>query len=141
AVDRRKCALWNVSVADVQNALQTAVGGKPCTQVIEGEKSFDLTLRWPERLRADEDLILDIPVDVIGHAVTSGTVPSAPQTPVSGPSTGVSPTGTSAAMPSLSGSLQNPVLNATTPRRRLRDLLTPPESPGQPDRAADFTRP
>src|SRR5262249_19626114 len=27
-IDRDKCALWNVSVADVQNVIQTAVGGK-----------------------------------------------------------------------------------------------------------------
>src|SRR5262249_23261114 len=43
-IDRPKCALWNVSVADVQNVIQTAVGGKACTQVIEGERAFDLTV-------------------------------------------------------------------------------------------------
>jgi cobalt-zinc-cadmium resistance protein CzcA len=141
AVDRHKCALWNVNVADVQNALQTAVGGKPVTQMIEGEKSFDVTLRWPERLRETEDLILDIPVDVVGHTVTPGSVPSTPQTPVSGASTGVSSTGTSAALPALSGSTANPLLTTTTPRRRLRDLVTPPQDGAQAGREEDFTRP
>ena len=46
-IDREKCALWNVSVADVQDVIQTAVGGKAFTQMIEGEKTFDITLRWP----------------------------------------------------------------------------------------------
>jgi cobalt-zinc-cadmium resistance protein CzcA len=140
-VDRRKCALWNVSVADVQNALQTAVGGKPFTQMIEGEKSFDVTLRWPARLRADEDLILEIPVDVVGHTVTPGSVPAASPTPVSGASTGVSPTGTSASLPAVSGSTQNPVVNSTTPRRRLRDLMTPSDDPAAAERGGDLTRP
>jgi cobalt-zinc-cadmium resistance protein CzcA len=140
-VDRDKAALWNVSVGDVQNALQTAVGGRPFTQMIEGEKTFDVTLRWPERLRASEDLILNIPVDVVGHTVTPGSVPSAPATPVSGASTGVSPTGTSAALPAVSGSTQNPALPTATPRRRLRDLVRPPEDAHGGDGESAFTRP
>src|SRR5205823_14303999 len=103
----------------------------------EGEKTFDVTLRWPERLRENEDLILDIPVDVLGHTVTPGSVPTAAATPQSGASTGVSPTGTSAVMPTLSGSTQNPVLNSLTPRRRLRDLVADPAA----DRRGDYTRP
>jgi cobalt-zinc-cadmium resistance protein CzcA len=140
-VDRRKCALWNVSVSDVQNALQTASEGKAFTQMIEGERLFDITLRWPWQLRADEDLLLKIPVDVISHTVTPGSIPSAPQTPATGPSTGVSPTGTSASMPALGGSTQNPVVNSTTPVRRLRDLVTPLPGPGRPGAGENFTRP
>src|SRR5262249_3652001 len=135
-VDRDRCAHWNVSVADVQNALQTAVAGKPATQVIEGERTFDLSLRWPERLRENEDLILDIPVDVVANTVTPGSVPTAPPTPASGGSTGVSPTGTSGALPSVSGSTQNPAIPTPTPRRRLRDLVSPPAG-----RDNDFTKP
>src|SRR5262249_36540561 len=80
-VDRDKCARWNINVADVHNVIQTAVGGKAFSQMIEGEKTFDLTLRWPARLRDNEDLILDIPVDVTNHTVTPGSVASAAQTP------------------------------------------------------------
>jgi len=36
--------------SDVQDVLATAVGGKSLTQVVEGERKFDVTLRWPERL-------------------------------------------------------------------------------------------
>ena len=50
-IDRNKCALWNVSVADVHNVIQSAIGGKMVSQMIEGEKSFDITIRWPARLR------------------------------------------------------------------------------------------
>jgi cobalt-zinc-cadmium resistance protein CzcA len=36
AIDRDKCAQWNVKVADVEHVIQTAVGGAPFTQMIEG---------------------------------------------------------------------------------------------------------
>ena len=70
--------LWNISVANVHNVIQTAIGGKTVSQMIEGEKSFDITLRWPERLREDETDILDIPVDVTGHLVTGGAQAGTP---------------------------------------------------------------
>ena len=50
-VDRQRCARWGVNVADVQDVIATAVGGKAFSQMIEGERSFDIALRWPERLR------------------------------------------------------------------------------------------
>src|SRR5262249_25676490 len=110
-IDRAQCSLWNVSVADVHNVIETAVGGKPFTQMIEGEKTFDVTLRWPERLRHTEDLILNIPVDVGSHTVTPGTAASLPSTPVSGASTGLAATGTSLTMPALTGNAFNSPVN------------------------------
>jgi cobalt-zinc-cadmium resistance protein CzcA len=139
-VDRDKCARWNINVADVHNVIQSAVGGKAFSQMIEGEKTFDLTLRWPARLRDNEDLILDIPVDVMSHTVTPGSVASTAQTPVSGPSSGLSSTGTSVVMPSLTGSSQN-APPASTPRRPLRDLVMPLAEDGQPSPQGSFTRP
>ena len=35
--------------------------------MIEGEKTFDVTLRWPARLRSDEQSILNIPVDITNN--------------------------------------------------------------------------
>src|SRR4029077_9885438 len=66
-VDRTRCKQWGVSVADVENAIKVAVGGQAITQMIEGEKTFDVALRWPERLRGNEQAILDIPVEVINN--------------------------------------------------------------------------
>ena len=45
AIDRERCAMWNVSVAQVQDALQTSVAGKAFTQMVEGERTFDITAR------------------------------------------------------------------------------------------------
>jgi len=66
-VDREKCSRWGISVNDVQNVLSSALGGKTMSSMIEGEKLFDITVRWPARLRRDEQSILDIPLDVLNN--------------------------------------------------------------------------
>ena len=85
-MDRQKCARWNVSAADVQAVIQSAVGGKAVTQMQEGGKTFDVTVRWPEQLRDSGDVILRIPVPVTGNQVivTSGYAHSTPLTPKAG---------------------------------------------------------
>src|SRR5262249_14963709 len=142
-IDRQKCNLWGVSVNDVQVVTKTAVGGQAFTQMIEGEKMFDITLRWPARLRSDEDAILSIPVDVSNNTVTPGSVPSFQPTPLTGSSSGLAMTGTSAALPSLTGSMFNANLNNTSsvPRLRLRDLVTPLDENGLSNPKGQFIRP
>src|SRR5262249_47692881 len=98
-VDREKCAFWNLLPADVQNTIQTAVGGKPASQMIEGEKTFDITVRLAKRWRQNEDAILRIPIDITNHTVTPGAVASMAATPMTGPSGGVPSLGTSLSMP------------------------------------------
>jgi heavy metal efflux system protein len=143
SIDREKCAYWNVSVADVESVIQTAVGGRPFTQMREGEKTFDVTLRWPERLRQGETEILDIPVDVTGHRVTSGPIAKLEGTPFTGPSAGISSIGTSTEMPAITGSRISGALIdlSDTPRRLLRELVTPIGDDGEPRPGARFVRP
>ena len=43
-----------------------AIGGKAFTQMVEGEKLFDIVLRLPPHLRDDPNVIAQIPVDVPG---------------------------------------------------------------------------
>ena len=50
-IDRQKIARFGINVADVQEIVTTAIGGKPATQVYEGERRFQLTLRFPELYR------------------------------------------------------------------------------------------
>ena len=142
-IDRSKCALWNVRVADIEDVIQTAVGGKPFSQMIEGEKTFDISLRWPEKLRQSMDYILDIPVDVVKNRITSSNMASLAGTPLTGSSVGVSMTGTAARMPSLTGSSFNATLDdlSRVPRRRLRDLVTPIDAQGRPDPNGSFVQP
>ena len=140
-VDRQKCAHWNVSPADVQAVVQTAVGGKAATQIQEGGKMFDLTVRWPLRLRADEQSILAIPVPV-SNIVTPGSQTLQPATPVSSGSAGLTATGTTAPPPSATGNQFNaPTIFTNTPTRRLSDLVTPANPKGEPDPDGAFMRP
>ena len=46
--DRAKIARYGLNVADVNTLIETAVGGTPATQVIQGERSFDLVVRLQE---------------------------------------------------------------------------------------------
>jgi cobalt-zinc-cadmium resistance protein CzcA len=126
-IDRRSCARWNLKVGDVQAVGETAVGGKPFNQMIEGERSFDITLRFPKQQRSNLDAILNIPVDVSGNTVASSQTPGQSPTPVSGSNSGPSPTGSSADLPSLTGSGLNGTMNdlSRTPHRRLGEMVTP----------------
>src|SRR5262249_14441075 len=141
-IDRDKCALWNVSVADVQNVIQSAVGGKSVTQMIEGEKNFDVAIRWPQRLRSDQSAILNIPVDVTSHTVAYPSFSDVSATPLTGASRAPATSGTSVAMPAATGSsLAAANALAAGPRRRLGDFVTPVNAQGHPDPSGEFVRP
>src|SRR5271165_2885432 len=60
AVDRRQAARYQINVADVQDSIQTAVGGNPLTQVLDGERRYDLTLRYLPQYRDTQDAIENI---------------------------------------------------------------------------------
>ena len=45
-VDREQAARYQINVADVQDAVQTAVGGNAVTQVLQGERRYDLVMRY-----------------------------------------------------------------------------------------------
>jgi cobalt-zinc-cadmium resistance protein CzcA len=51
-VDRDKIARYGINVADVEAVIQAAVGGQAVTQVIQGEKLFDLVVRMQPQFRS-----------------------------------------------------------------------------------------
>ena len=59
-VDRQKASRYGINVADVQDAIQTAVGGNALTQVLQGEQRYDLVLRYQPRYRNTEEAIEQI---------------------------------------------------------------------------------
>src|SRR6202034_1069028 len=59
-VDRAAAARYQINVADVQDAVQTAVGGNALTQVLKGEARYDLTLRYLPQYRDTEEAIENI---------------------------------------------------------------------------------
>jgi len=130
-VDPEKCEKWGVMTADVNNVVSSALGARAMSSMVEGEKLFDIAIRWPKWRRGSETSILDIPVDIINNTVVQsqgpGVIPSA--------------FGTSVATPSTKGTLAdtaNPI--SSTPRLRLRDLVTPVGEDGSPDPGSQFER-
>jgi len=56
-VDRDAAARYQINVADVQDAVQTAVGGNALTQVLQGEARYDLVLRYLPQYRDTKEAI------------------------------------------------------------------------------------
>jgi cobalt-zinc-cadmium resistance protein CzcA len=59
-VDRQAAARWGINVSDVQDAIQTAVGGGAVSQVLHGEARYDLALRYQKPYRDTKEAIENI---------------------------------------------------------------------------------
>jgi cobalt-zinc-cadmium resistance protein CzcA len=59
-VDRKAAARWGINVADVQDAVQTAVGGNAVSQVLDGEARYDLVLRYQKQYRDTREAIENV---------------------------------------------------------------------------------
>ena len=59
-VDREQAARYQINVADVQDAIQTAAGGNALTQVLQGEARYDLVLRYLPQYRTTKEAIENI---------------------------------------------------------------------------------
>ena len=66
-IDRQACARYGINVADVESAVEVAIGGRAFSQMVEGEKLYDIVLRLPVASRDDPEQIGRIPVDVPGE--------------------------------------------------------------------------
>ncbi len=56
-VDRAACARWGINVADVQDAIQTAVGGSVVSEFLQGEAQYDVVLRYQQKYRNTREAI------------------------------------------------------------------------------------
>ncbi|HXE14273.1 MAG TPA: CusA/CzcA family heavy metal efflux RND transporter [Bryobacteraceae bacterium] len=59
-VDRQAADRWGINVSDVQDAIQTAVGGTAVTQVLRGEARYDLVVRYEQPYRNTQQAIENI---------------------------------------------------------------------------------
>jgi cobalt-zinc-cadmium resistance protein CzcA len=59
-VDREQAARYQINVADVQDAIQTAAGGTALTQVLQGDARYDLVLRYLPQYRTTKEAIENI---------------------------------------------------------------------------------
>ena len=60
AVDRQAAARFGINVADIQDAIQTAVGGNAVSQVLQGEARYDVVVRYKEPYRNTQEAISNI---------------------------------------------------------------------------------
>jgi cobalt-zinc-cadmium resistance protein CzcA len=60
SVDRQRAARFGINVADVQDAVETAVGGKAVSQVLQGEQRYDLVVRYQAPFRDNKEAIENI---------------------------------------------------------------------------------
>jgi len=60
SIDRQKAARYGINVSDVQDAVETAIGGKAVTQVLEGEKRYDVVVRYLPQFRDTQEAIESI---------------------------------------------------------------------------------
>jgi len=59
-IDRARAARYQINVADVQDAIQTAVGGSAFGQVLQGERRYDLVMRYLPEYRSTREAIEQI---------------------------------------------------------------------------------
>ena len=61
-IDREKTTRYGVNIADVQDTIATALGGREAGTLFEGDRRFDIVVRLPEPLRSDMDAIRRLPI-------------------------------------------------------------------------------
>lgn len=59
-LDQQKMAMYGISMADAQSVIEMAIGGKAATQLYEGERKFDVRIRYDLPYRADQEAIENV---------------------------------------------------------------------------------
>src|SRR5580658_4607863 len=72
---RAECARYGLNTGDVDAYIQAAIGGQAVTEVYEGEKFFDLTVRWKQQYRMSLEAIREITVATLdGSLIPLGQI-------------------------------------------------------------------
>ncbi len=76
-LNRSALSRYGVNVADVQEIVEIAVGGKVAGRIFEGDRRFDLVVRLPEGTRTDLEAVkrLPVPMPRVDQAPESRTAP------------------------------------------------------------------
>jgi len=61
-IDRDAVANYGLNVDDVQGVIEAGIGGQPVSQVYEGQRRFDIVVRFPEDMRDTFDKIMNVPI-------------------------------------------------------------------------------
>ncbi|WP_313714356.1 CusA/CzcA family heavy metal efflux RND transporter [Pseudomonas sp.] len=78
-IDREKAARYGLNIADVQNSIAIAVGGRQAGTLYEGDRRFDMVVRLPETVRTDvagmSSLLIPVPANAAQSANQIGFIP------------------------------------------------------------------
>ena len=61
-IDREKAARYGINIADLQDTISTAIGGRNAGTLFEGDRRFDIVVRLPENVRSDLEAIRRLPI-------------------------------------------------------------------------------
>lgn len=64
-LNKQKMAIYGVAAADCQAIIEMAIGGKAATQLYEGEKKFDIRIRYSPEYRKDENDIGELKIPTV----------------------------------------------------------------------------
>lgn len=76
--DRAALERYGINIADVQDVVSVALGGREVGQVFEGDRRFNIIMRLPETLRADMEALKRLPIPLAGsndNQAEAGFVP------------------------------------------------------------------
>jgi Cu(I)/Ag(I) efflux system membrane protein CusA/SilA len=77
AIDRKKAARYGVSVQDIQDVIEVALGGKEITMTVEGRQRYPVRVRYPRDFREDEERVGNILVPMGGGGRMSSSASDA----------------------------------------------------------------
>ncbi len=62
--NRAALARYGITLAELQEVVEIAVGGREAGLIFEGDRRFDIVIRLPERMRVDVDALSSLPIPV-----------------------------------------------------------------------------
>jgi Cu(I)/Ag(I) efflux system membrane protein CusA/SilA len=71
-IDRRKAARYGVSVGDVQDVVEVAIGGRPLTMTVEGRERYPVRIRYARDYRDDVEALKGVLISARGMAAGMG---------------------------------------------------------------------
>jgi Cu(I)/Ag(I) efflux system membrane protein CusA/SilA len=84
-IDLEKAARYGVSVEDIKNTVEIALGGQAVTQTVEGRERFPVRIRYPRAQREDEEMVRRLLVSGSGMSSAAGMAAAPTATPPSAP--------------------------------------------------------
>jgi Cu(I)/Ag(I) efflux system membrane protein CusA/SilA len=95
-IDRQKAARFGISVADIQDTIEVALGGRVVTQTVEGRERFPVRIRYARAQREDEETVKRLLVSAAGSSSAMGGSSSVMATQAGGTAMANMPSGDAA---------------------------------------------